>query len=97
MNISATDAQVRFDELCDRVTTTGQPVEITREGAASVSLISTAELESLLETVYLFQSHANASRLLDALSRTKAEENSPRTVESLRQEFGLGTEEKASA
>ncbi len=95
--VSYTEAQQHFDELCNVTISTGQPIEITRDGAESVSLISTAELQRLLETVYLFQSHQNASRLLDALNRTNTGENPPRTIESLRQEFGLVEEEKASA
>lgn len=95
--VSYTEAQQHLNELCEEAIATGQPVEIIRDGADSVSLISTAELQSLLETVYLFQSHENAARLLDALSRANTEANLPRTVESLRQEFGLVEEEKASA
>lgn len=74
-----------------------QHIIITYEGQESLSVIPTAELESLRETAYLFQSHENAKRLLDALERAKARTNQPRTVEDLRQEFGLGEEEKASA
>ncbi|MCY7323932.1 MAG: addiction module antitoxin [Phormidesmis sp. CAN_BIN36] len=44
----------------------------------------------------MFQSHENATRLLEALERAEAGKNLPRTVESLRQEFGLA-EEKLSA
>lgn len=97
-NISYREALENFDTLCNNAIATQEPIEITRDGAESVSIIATAELESLLETVYLFQSHENAARLLDALDRAKAGTNSPRTVASLRQEFGLvETEEKASA
>jgi antitoxin YefM len=78
-----------LSQICDEAIATGEPIEIIREGSESVSLISTAELSSLLETVYLFQSHRNATRLLDALQRAQAETNTPTTVESLRQEFGL--------
>lgn len=75
-----------------------QQIVITYEGQESLSVIPTAELESLRETAYLFQSHENAKRLLDALERAKARTSQPRTVEDLRQEFGLGEEEeKASA
>jgi antitoxin YefM len=75
-----------------------QPIVINYEGQESIAIIPTAELESLMETVYLFQSHETAKRLLDALERAKARTNKPRTVEDLRQEFGLGEkEEKASA
>jgi antitoxin YefM len=95
--IAYTEACKHFAKLYDQVLATQEPIEIVREGAESISVIPTAELESLLETVYLFQSHENATRLLDALQRAKAGTNLPRTVESIRQEFGLVEEEKASA
>jgi antitoxin YefM len=94
--VSYTEARNNFDELCQQTLTSREPITILREGLESVSIIPTAELESLLETVYLFESHTNATRLLDALQRANAGTNQPRTVENLRQEFGLG-EEKASA
>lgn len=94
--ISYREACQNLEQLCNDAIASGTAIEIVRDGAESVSIISTAELESLIETVYLFQSHTNAARLLDALERAKAGTNSPRTVDSLRQEFGLA-EEKASA
>lgn len=95
--ISYTEACRNFDKLCDDVILTREAIEVVREGSESISMISTSELESLIETVYLFQSHENATRLLEALERAKTGTNSPRTVDSLRQEFGLVEEEKASA
>jgi len=78
-----------FDEIYNEAIDRGEPIVITREGAESVSVIATAELESIMETVYLFESHENAVRLLEALQRAKAKTNQPRTIEDLRQEFGL--------
>jgi antitoxin YefM len=95
--IPYSEASQNLEQLCETAIATGEAIEITRAGAESVSLISTAELESLLETVYLFQSHENAARLLDALERAKSGSNQPRTVDSLRQEFGLAEAEKLSA
>lgn len=94
--ISYPEAIKNFAQLCEEAIETGEAIEITREDAESVSIISTSELESLLETVYLFSSHTNASRLLDALERAKARSNQPRTVDELRQEFELVEEEKLS-
>jgi antitoxin YefM len=96
--VPSTEASQNLEKLCETAIATKEAIEITRPGAESVSLIATAELESLLETVYLFQSHENATRLLDALERAKAGTNQPRTVDSLREEFGLvEAEEKLSA
>ncbi|MCL1467894.1 type II toxin-antitoxin system Phd/YefM family antitoxin [Argonema galeatum] len=88
-----TTAENNFDKIYDEVISTREPVVITREGSESVSVIPTAELNSIMETVYLFQSHENAMRLLDALQRAKARTNKPRTIEELRKEFGLSEDE----
>jgi antitoxin YefM len=95
--IDYTQARRNFDQICDQVISTRQPIEITRSGGESISLIPTSELNSLMETVYLFSSHENAVRLLDALQRAKARTNQPQTLENLRQEFGIDEEEKVSA
>ncbi|BAU15616.1 prevent-host-death protein [Leptolyngbya sp. NIES-3755] len=95
--ISYHEATETFEQLCEEAIATKEPIEITREGSESISIISTSELESLLETVYLFSSHANAARLLDALERAKSGGNQPCTVDELRQEFRLAEEEKLSA
>ena len=89
-----TEACRNFDEIYNEAIDRSEPIVITREGAQSVSVIATAELESIMETVYLFESHENAVRLLEALQRAKAKTNQPRTIENLRQEFGLGEEEE---
>jgi antitoxin YefM len=86
-----------LDKIYERVIATRQPIEITREGCESISLISTSELNSLIETAYLFSSHENAVRLLDSLQRAKARTNQPQTLENLRQELGIDQEEKVSA
>ncbi|GAP95462.1 type II toxin-antitoxin system Phd/YefM family antitoxin [Leptolyngbya sp. NIES-2104] len=85
--ISHTEAIENFAQLCEEAISTGEAIEITREDAESVSIISTAELESLRETVYLFSSHANAVRLLDALERAQSRTNQPRTLDSLHAEY----------
>jgi antitoxin YefM len=83
------EACKNFDEIYDEAITNREPVVVTREGAESVSVIPTAELNSIIETAYLFQSPENAARLLDALQRVKARTNQPRIIEDLREEFGL--------
>lgn len=81
--IDYNQAGSNFDKICDRVISTRQPIEITREGGESISLILTSELDSLIETAYLFSSHENAVRLLDALQRAKARTNQPQTLENI--------------
>jgi antitoxin YefM len=90
--ITYTEACSNFDKIYEEAISTRKAVVVTREGSESVSVIPTAELDSLMETVYLFQSPENAARLLAAIQRAKARTFKPRTVDDLRQEFGLGEE-----
>lgn len=95
---SYTEACSDFEKVYDAAIATRQPIVVTREGSESVAVIPIAELNSLTETVYLFQSHENAVRLLDALQRAQAGTNEPQTLENVRREFGLeDNEEKISA
>jgi antitoxin YefM len=90
--ITYTEACSNFDKIYEEAIATRQAVVVTREGSESVSIIPTAELDSLMETVYLFQSPENATRLLAAIERAKARTFKPQTIDDLRQEFGLGGE-----
>jgi antitoxin YefM len=88
-----TEACDNFDKIYDEAISNREPIIVTREGAESVSVIPTAELNSIMETAYLFESPENATRLVAAIERAKARTFKPQTVDDLRQEFGLGKEE----
>ncbi len=88
-----TDARANFAALCNRVAANREAVLIKRRGAEDVALISAAELRGLMETAHLLRSPKNAERLLKALSRAQKGSGKSRTVESLREEFGLGAED----
>jgi antitoxin YefM len=66
-----------------------ETVTIIRPNGKNVVLISEAELSSLLETLHLLRSPANATRLLTALERAKAKTISPQTVGELCQRLNL--------
>jgi antitoxin YefM len=83
-------AQANLAKLCDEVTLNQEIVIIKRRGAQDVALISAAELVSLAETAHLLRSPKNAQRLLQALTRAKAQTLKPQTVEALREGVGLG-------
>ena len=83
------NAQLNLDQLCDRVVETGEAVIITRSDGKNVALVSEAELSSLLETLYLLQSPANATRLTTALERSKAGTIQPQAIDELYKRFGL--------
>lgn len=87
------DAQENLDRICDRVVETGEAIVINRPNGKNVVLISEAELASLMETLYLLRSPANATRLLTALQRAKSRIIQPQTIEELCQKFGLEEDE----
>lgn len=89
METTYTQARAHFASLCDRATSTLEPVLIHRRGAEDVALISAAELRSLQETLHELRSPKNAARLLAALSRALARKTKPQSVASFRKEFGL--------
>lgn len=87
--ITYNQACKNFEQIYDEVISTREPVVVNREGCESVSVIPTDELNRMIETIYLFQSHENAIRLLDALQRAKKRTNKPQTLDELRKNFGL--------
>lgn len=90
-----TKARENLADLLDRVVDDKEVIVIKRRGERNVALISEEELESLLETAYLLRSPLNAARLLSALERAKVGTTPPMSVQELREELGIGTQEKA--
>ena len=91
---SPTDARNNFFKLLDLVVQNNQVYIINRRDGENVALISESDLRSLVETVYLLRSPANASRLLDAVEESKTGKIKPQTIEELHQELGVEQEEK---
>ncbi|WP_236618804.1 type II toxin-antitoxin system Phd/YefM family antitoxin [Acaryochloris sp. CCMEE 5410] len=58
-----------------------------------MALIAADELSSMMETVHLLRSPANATRLFDAIARAEAGEGQHTTLNELTQELGFGEEE----
>lgn len=69
---------------------------INRRDGENVALIAESDLVSLLETVYLLRSPANARRLLDAIEESKTGNIQSQTLAELQQELGIEQEEKKS-
>jgi antitoxin YefM len=90
--ITDVEAQAHLDQLCDQVFETGEAIVITRSNGKNVVLLSEAELESLLETLYLLRSSANATRLLTALNRAKSRVIQPQTLDEICQKYGINEE-----
>ena len=58
--------------LLDRVVNDREIIYIKSQGGENVALIAADELQSLLETMHLLRSPKNAERLLNAISRARA-------------------------
>jgi antitoxin YefM len=84
-----TAARANLAQLCDRATQDRETVIIKRRGAEDVALIAADELSSILETLYLLRSPANAERLFGALNDALEGKGTPQTIEDLRREMGL--------
>lgn len=80
-------ARANFAKLCDEVTNNREIVRITRRKGKDVALIAADELDSMLETLYLLRSPANAARLRTAIDQALAGEGEVMTIEQLRREL----------
>jgi antitoxin YefM len=91
---SPTDARNDFFKLLDLVVENHQVYIINRRDDENVALISESDLMSLIETVYLLRSPANARRLMDAMEESQTGKIKPQTIQELQQELGIEQEEK---
>ena len=91
---SPTEARNGFFQLLDSVVENHQVFIIKRREGKNVALIAESDLTSLVETVYLLRNPANGRRLLDAIAESRSGEIQPQTVEELKQELGIDSEEK---
>lgn len=87
--ISYSQARAQLAHLLDRVSDGKEIVTITRRNQSSVALISAEELSSLLESVYLLRSPANAKRLFSALEWAKSEQAVPQTLAQFKEELEI--------
>jgi antitoxin YefM len=88
-----TSAREQLATLLDRVTKDREVIIIQRRGSEDVAMISADELASLTETAYLMRSPENAERILSALARALKSQGKPQSMDDLRREVGLETEE----
>ncbi len=91
---SPTEARNQFFKLLELVADNHQVYMIHRRESENVALIAESDLISLIETVYLLRSPANARRLLDAIEESKTGQIPPQSLTDLQQELTL--EQKAA-
>ena len=78
--ISYSSARANLAKTMDRVCEDHTSVIITRQGQASVVMMSLEDYQSLEETAYLLRSPANARRLMDAVQQFAEGQGAERTL-----------------
>jgi antitoxin YefM len=96
IKITPEEAAKNLESLCNKVVENQEVVRICQPDGKNVVLIAEAELDSLLETLYLLRSPANATRLLTALQRAKAKTVEPQSVSQLYEKFGLKEDDSSN-
>ncbi len=96
IKITSEEAAKNLEGFCNQVVETNEIVRISRPDGNNVVFISEAELESLLETLYLLRFPANSTRLFTALQRAKAKIIQPQSVNDLYEKLDLSEDDSSS-
>ena len=88
-DISYSQARSSLASIWDEIIENREEVVLHRRGKEDISLIPTAELRSLRETLHLLRSPRNAARLLAAIDRSEQGVVEPKSIEQLSAEVGL--------
>jgi antitoxin YefM len=94
---SPTEARNGLFKILEQVADNHQVFIINRRNGENVALIAESDLTSLIETVYLLRSPANARHLLEALEESRSGKIKPQTIEELKQELAIEQEEETES
>ena len=72
--VNYSEARENFKQVLDRVSDDCDATLIKRRDHEDIVLLSKSHYDSLMETLYLMRSPANAQHLLDAIARDQAGE-----------------------
>jgi antitoxin YefM len=86
---TTSEAQQHFQDICATVLNDREIIVMQHENGQQLAFLAADELESLLETVHLLRSPANAERLLTALRRAQDGTLQPESVAAFRTSFGM--------
>jgi antitoxin YefM len=86
---TTSDVHANFTSWCASALDDREIIVMQNNNGKRLALLAADELESLLETVHLLRSPANAERLLTALRRAEEQTESPETLQELRSSVGL--------
>ena len=73
--INYSEARRNFKAVLDRVTEDQDCTVITRGGVEDAVIMSKSHYDSIMETLYLMRSPANAQHLMDAIARDRVGEH----------------------
>lgn len=91
-SVTYTHARNSLASLLERVSNNKEIVLIERRNKPDVALISQDELNSLLETVYLLRSPANAEELFKAIEESQQMDEAaiePQSIQDLCEDLGI--------
>ncbi|MFZ4746491.1 MAG: type II toxin-antitoxin system Phd/YefM family antitoxin [Sphingomonas sp.] len=72
IHVSASDLRKNLAHYMDRAEADRDPILVTRQGSEPVVLLAHSEFESMMETLYLRRSPANAARLDASIAELEA-------------------------
>ncbi|ANV85885.1 prevent-host-death protein (plasmid) [Picosynechococcus sp. PCC 7003] len=82
-------ARANLASILDQVHDQSQIMVIKRRNQKNIALIAEEELSSLLESVYLLRSPANAQRLFNAMEWAAEDQGEPQSLTELKGELGI--------
>lgn len=78
--ISYSEARASLKAVMDAVCDSHEAAVVTRQKGDDVVILSKDDYDSIMETLHLLKSPANASRLLTSVARIKAGQGIPRDL-----------------
>lgn len=82
--VSYTEVRAKLASILDQATDTLEPILVTRRGKRNVALLDAAELSSIMETLHLLSSPANAHALFESLEQARRGQAIPLSLAKLK-------------
>ncbi len=89
LEMTYSEARANLASLWDTIIDDRKTAILHRRGKEDVVMLPASELSGLMESAHLFNSPANAKRLLEALRGALAGEGKAMTLDELKQDVGL--------